>query len=131
MLSRAALPVILFSLCSPSAVLAQAFVEQLSPPVLQRGAVNRIEVLGSDTAGAIGLWSSLPADVIRVRPVADSGSKGAAFDVELTGQAPLGLYGLRLATRSGLSNVHLFLVDELPVIRRFIGEPEEIGRAHV
>ncbi len=109
----------------PSSAFSQAFIEQLSPPVLQRGATTRIEVLGSDTAGAIGLWSSLPAEVFRVRPVSDNGnnSKSAAFDVELAREAPLGLYGLRLATRSGLSNVHLFLIDELPVTRIPLGEP--------
>ena len=102
-----------------STAFPQAFVEHLSPPVLQRGATTRIEVLGSDTAGAIGLWSSLPTEVFRVRPVInnENSSTSAAFDVELTREAPLGLYGLRLATRSGLSNVHLFLVDELPAIR--------------
>ncbi len=101
-----------------SAAFPQAFVEQLSPPVLQRGTVNRIEVLGSDTAEAIGLWSSSPADLFRARPVEASGANRAVFDVELTAQAPLGLYGLRLATRGGLSNVHLFLIDELPVTRK-------------
>ncbi len=99
-----------------SAAFPQAFVEDLSPPVLQRGIVNRIEVLGSDTAEAVGLWSSLPSDLFRARPVEASGANKAVFDVELTAQAPLGLYGLRLATCSGLSNVHLFLIDELPVI---------------
>lgn len=118
MQNRFALPLILIALGCPSAAMAQAFIEQLSPPIVQRGTVNRIEVLGSDTADAVGLWTSLPADVLRVRPVNDRGSKGAAFDVEVTSQAPLGLYGLRLATRSGLSNAHLFLVDELPLIRR-------------
>ena len=104
----------------PSSAFAQAFVEHLSPPVLQRGATTRIEVHGSDTAGAVGLWSSLPTEVFRVRPINsnENSSATAAFDVELTGAAPLGLYGLRLATRSGLSNVHLFLVDELPVTVR-------------
>ncbi len=99
----------------------QAFIEQLSPPVVQRGTVNRVEVLGSDAGGAIGLWTSLPADVFRAQPVSDNRSNGAAFDVEVAKTAPLGLYGLRLATRSGLSNVHLFLVDELPVTQRAIG----------
>ncbi len=103
-----------------SAAFSQAFVEHLSPPVLQRGITTRVEVLGSDTAGAIGLWSSLPAAIFRVRPVInnDKNSPGAIFDVELAREAPLGLYGLRLATRSGLSNLHLFLIDELPVTRR-------------
>lgn len=99
---------------------SQAFIEHLSPPVLQRGATTRIEVFGSDTAEAIGLWSSLPADVIRVRTVSDTdrNSKAAVIDVELAPEAPLGIYGLRLATRSGLSNVHLFLVDEIAVTKR-------------
>ena len=106
---------------------AQAFVEQVSPLVLQRGVTTRIEILGNDTADAVGLWSSLPTNVFRARPVAASGSKTATFDVELTAQAPLGLYGLRLATRSGLSNVHLFLVDELPVSRSSFGEPAGVS----
>ena len=131
MQNRIALPLILIALGCHSTAMAQAFIEQLSPPVLQRGAVNRIEILGSDIAEAVGLWSSLPADLFRVRPVSDSGSKGAAFNVEVTSNAPLGLYGLRLATRSGLSNVHLFLVDELPVTRRTTlnpsGEPAGVS----
>ncbi len=106
---------------------SQAFVEQLSPPVLQRGTVNRIEVVGRDTNEAVGLWSSLPADMFRARPVEASTANKAVFDVELTAQAPLGLYGLRLATRSGLSNVHLFLVDELPVTRNLSGEPAGVS----
>ncbi|TXT35523.1 MAG: hypothetical protein FD138_1320 [Planctomycetota bacterium] len=65
--------------------------------------------------------------MFRARPATSSGSKTATFDVELTAQAPLGLYGLRLATRSGLSNVHLFLVDELPVTRRPTGSQEAIS----
>ena len=103
----------------PSLAFSQAFVEHLSPPVLQRGAVNRIEVHGHDTTGAIGLWSSLPPEVFRARPITgnENNSAGAEFDVELAREAPLGLYGLRLATRSGLSNVQLFLIDELPVTR--------------
>lgn len=112
----------------PSSAYSQAFVEHLSPPVLQRGATNRVEVHGSDTAGAIGLWSSLPAEVFRVRSATNAASNNettsdrAAFEIELTREAPLGLYGLRLATRSGLSNVHLFVIDELPVTRR-MGTP--------
>lgn len=96
----------------------QAFIEHLSPPVLQRGAVTRLEVLGTATNDPIGLWSSLPADTLRVRSIGMSDAAKSAIDVELTGSAPLGIYGLRLATKSGLSNVHLFLVDELPIIAR-------------
>ncbi len=40
----------------------------------------------------------------------------ASFEVKVDRDAPLGIYGLRLATRSGLSNVKLFLIDDLPVV---------------
>ena len=113
----------------PSAAFPQAFIEHLSPPVLQRGVTTRIEVCGSDTAEAIGIWSSLPAEVFQARSVSnvEGNSKGAVFDVELGRTAPLGLYGLRLATRSGLSNVHLFLIDELSVTQHPTGEPEGVS----
>lgn len=98
----------------PDAAYSQAFVEHLSPPVLQRGAVTRLQVVGTETAGAVGLWSSLPPDILRVRSIGAGDATKSELEVELAAHAPLGIYGLRLATRSGLSNVHLFLVDELP-----------------
>ena len=97
---------------------AQAFIEHIAPPVLQRGAVTQLELLGTETQGSVGLWSSLPPDLLRVRSIGASDAAKALLEVELAPNAPLGLYGLRLATRSGLSNVHLFLVDELPVAVR-------------
>ena len=101
----------------PSSAFSQAFVEQLSPPALRRGAVTRLEVIGTETQGAVGLWTSLPAELLTVRRVETAGPD-AVFDIELKGETPLGLYGLRLATRSGLSNVCLFLADELPLTVR-------------
>ncbi len=118
MLRNVVILAMFLALACPNDAYPQAFVEQLSPPVLQRGTVNRIEVLGTDMTEAVGLWSSLPAGLFRARPVEASGTNKAVFDVELTAQAPLGLYGVRLATRSGLSNVHLLLVDELPATRK-------------
>jgi hypothetical protein len=117
--------VLAYVTCCPGVASAQAFIEHLSPPVLQRGTVNRIEVHGDETEGAVGLWSSLPQDQFRFRVVEGSRPGAAAFDVALAGSAPLGIYGLRLATGSGLSNVHLFLVDELPVTSRKVDTPDD------
>ncbi len=110
---------------SPGIAYPQAFIEHLSPPVLQRGTVTRIAIHGSETEGAVGLWTSLPPDLFRARAVEGSKPGAARFDAELSASAPLGIYGLRLATRSGLSNVHLFLVDELPVTTRDADVPAE------
>ena len=112
----------------PSSAFSQAFVEQLSPPVLRRGAVTRLEVIGTETHDPVGLWTSLPAELLSVRRVETAGP-AAVFDVELKSGAPLGLYGLRLATRSGLSNVHLFLIDELPLTVRDSELPNEAVQA--
>jgi hypothetical protein len=60
----------------------------------------------------------LPTEVLRVKSILAGRPDAATFEVEFSPQAPLGVYGLRLATRSGLSNVHLFVVDELPVTQR-------------
>ncbi|MDA1053305.1 MAG: hypothetical protein O3C40_22880 [Planctomycetota bacterium] len=94
---------------------AGPFVEHISPPVLCRGRSNRIELFGRELDGALDLWSSTPGVQLKARPHGTNDSQHASFDVDVPADAPLGLYGLRLATRSGLSNVHLFLIDELPV----------------
>jgi hypothetical protein len=98
------------------------FVESVFPPSLQRGQVNRVTVRGSNMRGAVGLWTTLPETIATARQVAEDADGEATFEVEITDDAPLGFYGLRLATRDGLSNVHLFAIDEL----RSVAETEAI-----
>lgn len=106
-------------ICSESGeAFPQAFIEHLSPPVLQRGTVTRLELHGTETSGAVGLWSSLPPGLLRARSIGTGDATKAVLEVDLAANAPLGMYGLRLATRSGLSNLHLFAVDELPITFR-------------
>ena len=94
----------------------QAFIEQITPPLVARGKTTRLTLRGTDTGAALDLWTSLPAGALKVSSVGASDDRQATFNVEVAPTAPLGLYGLRLATTSGLSNVHLFLVDELPTV---------------
>lgn len=98
---------------------AQAFVEIVSPPVFRRAATQRVEFTGTEVNVPIGVWTSLPDGMLKATRVQqpDAGGK-SVLDIEVSGNAPLGIYGLRLATASGLSNVHLFAVDELPLIVR-------------
>src|SRR5262245_49367158 len=88
-----------------SPALAGSFVEHLTPPFLARGKTSRITLVGSELGGATGLWTSLPVQDVTARLVEPSRGDRAAFEVRVDPEAPLGLYGLRLATRTGLSNV--------------------------
>jgi hypothetical protein len=94
---------------------AQGFIEHLSPPALERGKTTRLTVAGSQLNKALDLWTSLPGGKITATPVGDSKADVAVFDVRVADDAPVGLFGLRVATADGLSNVHLCLIDDLPI----------------
>jgi hypothetical protein len=95
---------------------AGSFVEHLAPPALSRGQANRVALIGDELAGATGLWTSLPNDLVSATLVEPSRDGRVTFDVKVARDAPIGLYGLRVATRRGLSNMKLFLIDDLPVV---------------
>jgi hypothetical protein len=99
-----------------SQALAESFIEHLSPPVLERGKKSRVTLVGLELRGATGLWTTLPAKDVTATLAEPSGDERASFNVTVGPHAPLGIYGLRLATRGGLSNVKLFLIDDLPVV---------------
>jgi len=95
---------------------ATPFVEEVDPPVLRRGAVTQITLRGRDLHQAEGVWLSLP-NARAIGFVAGSSPDEATLEVSVPSEAPLGMCGLRLATKSGLSNVHIVLIDELPITR--------------
>ncbi|WP_088254189.1 hypothetical protein [Fimbriiglobus ruber] len=101
-------------LLSPTASRGQGFIEHITPPVVERGKMTRVAFVGRDMGHALDIWNSLPAGAVRARPV-ESRADRAVFDVEVALDAPVGVCGVRVATVDGLSNAHLFLVDDLPV----------------
>jgi hypothetical protein len=103
---------------------AHPFVEHLEPPVLQRGKSSRLTAVGTDLTRPVGLWCTLPSGKIDAKPERENKPNRATFDVRVAADAPVGLFGLRVATADGLSNVHLFLIDDLPV--RLAPEPDKI-----
>jgi len=115
-----------FWACS-SWALAGSFVERVSPPYLSRGKTGRVTLVGSELRGALGLWTSLSSQDVVATLVEPSTEDQACFDVKVGPDAPLGLYGLRLATRSGLSNVKLFLIDDLPTVSERAAIPGSAG----
>ena len=93
---------------------AQGFVEHLSPPALERGKTTRVTVVGTQLHNAVGMWTSLSAGAVQAKPI-ESQDDHAVLDVQVSADAPIGLFGLRVATADGLSNVQLCLIDDLPV----------------
>jgi hypothetical protein len=111
--------VLLFALAPP--VRADGFVESISPPAVERGKTTRVTFVGRELAAVLDVWHSLPAGALTARPVVSAYGR-AVFDITAAADAPVGVCGLRVATRDGLANAHLFLVDDLPVRPRGTGD---------
>jgi hypothetical protein len=93
---------------------AQAFVEHMEPPALERGKTTRVTLVGASFGKALDLWTSLPRGAIKATPIESTPTR-VAFDVTVANDAPVGISGGRLATVDGLGNAFLFLIDDLPV----------------
>jgi hypothetical protein len=107
---------VLASLIFSESGFAAPYIEEVDPPVLRRGAVTRVTIRGEDLHQAVGIWLSSPTGRATASVVSERSGE-AILEVTVPGDAPLGMHGLRLATRSGLSNVHIVLIDELPLTR--------------
>ena len=112
---------IVAALAPPAAVRAEGFVEGVSPPVVEVGKTTRVTFAGTQLADAVGVRHSLDHAQITAVPV-ESGPGRAVFDVTVQPTCPVGVCGVRVATRHGLSNAHLLLVDDLPVSARPAGD---------
>ena len=104
---------ILFGLALAPSLLAHGFIESIVPPSVVRGGKTQLTLRGSNLHQAIGLWTTLSPSVIQATLVGESTPESAIFEVEIAAGAELGLFGLRLATADGLSNAHIFVVDDI------------------
>src|SRR5262245_1640341 len=88
-----------------------------APPGAQRGTTLDLVLTGTNLAEPTGLWTSFPAQVT-IPTDSDNGKDKTKLLVrlEIPKDAPLGVHGLRLATKRGMSNQRLFCIDDLPQI---------------
>jgi hypothetical protein len=91
---------------------ADPFVESVSPPVLGVGKTTRITLVGRELDDAESLWLSISGVTAKV---IESGVGKAVFDVSVAKDVPVGVVGMRVATKPGLGNACLVLIDDLPV----------------
>ncbi|HUR52526.1 MAG TPA: hypothetical protein VMZ71_00205, partial [Gemmataceae bacterium] len=99
-------------LALPPFAAGQAFVEHVEPPVVQAGKTTRVAFVGKDLSHALDVWCSVPG--VAAKPVESTAGR-AVFDITVKDTVAVGVCGIRVATRDGLSNAHLFLIDDLPV----------------
>ena len=94
---------------------AEIFIEQVYPPCVQPGQSQSLTLIGSDFEGASAVWTTLPPDQVTAKLTHVSATQ-VRVELRVQASVPPGLYGLRLATVSGLSNMHVLAVDDLPVV---------------
>lgn len=88
-------------------------VESIAPPFLERGKTTRVTFTGRDLGAALDLWHSLPAGTLKSAPV-ESKADRIVMDITVAADAPVGVCGVRIATKDGLANACLLMVEDLP-----------------
>lgn len=96
-----------------------------APPVLnmmepwggQRGKAVMVTLMGTGLSEGVKIVSTLPATFTPLSPPPEMAGKRLPFLVELKGDAPVGLYPVRIESAQGISNVLLFSVGGFAEIR--------------
>jgi hypothetical protein len=94
-------------------------VSSVTPLALRPGQTHEVVFQGTALADARQFWSTFPqtAGVVPEGSAKDKNPGRAAFRVTVPAQAPLGIYGIRLATTTGVSPLRLMLLDDLATVR--------------
>lgn len=100
-----------------SAVWAQIpSINATAPQAVLPGQTLAVKIRGGNLTGATQIWSSFPAEATLATDVPDNGKNAAevTFAFKLPPEAPVGVHGLRIANPTGISNLWLVMVDDLP-----------------
>lgn len=86
------------------------------PSALLAGQTSDVVLHGGNLANPTGAWWSMAAEAVLTPGVDKNGTEAAqvSYRVTLPPTVPVGIYGLRLATGGGISNLRLVMVDDLP-----------------
>ncbi len=99
--------------CVNAAVAAPPTLRELRPWGAERGHAITLTVVGDRLAAGGELLSVIPGK-LEAEPGANAGQ--VTYKLELRGDAPVGLYPIRLRTPGGLSNPLYFSVGDLPEV---------------
>lgn len=91
-------------------------VGYLVPAAALPGQATDLTLVGGNLASPTAVWSNLPGAKIELAPgIEGNGAKAdqLVYRCTLPAETPVGIYGLRLATGKGASNLRLVMVDDL------------------
>ena len=84
------------------------------------GKTTTVTFFGQHLEGATELWTSFPAKVACVSSdqTKNHGSGQTTFQLSVPENVPVGICAVQLATTNGISNLHLFMIDDLPSVSK-------------
>lgn len=93
-------------------------INATSPQAVAPGQTLPLKIRGGNLTGATQVWSSFPAETALATDVPDNGKNAAevTFSFKLPAEAPVGVHGIRIANPTGISNLWLVMVDDLPSV---------------
>jgi hypothetical protein len=94
-------------------------ISSVTPLALRPGQTQDVVLAGNGLGDARQFWSSFPQkSALATEPAnAKKNPALATFRVTVPPQTPLGIYGIRVATNSGVTPLKLVLLDDLPTVR--------------
>ncbi len=119
--NRVALLVVLSAggfLTAVTVAAAPPAINTVVPAGIAAGQATDVTFHGSNLAGASGLWCPC-ASTVELAPDIEKNGQDAAkvtYRLNVPAETPVGVYGVRLTTPEGISNIRLLLVDDLPTV---------------
>jgi hypothetical protein len=86
-----------------------------TPTGAQPGTAVELNLTGTNLADPATLWTNIPGARVTI-PTDNNNGKDATkvrVKLEIPKEVPIGYYGIRLATKHGISNLRLFCIDDL------------------
>jgi hypothetical protein len=110
--------VCLWAAVSSERAYSQAAIPTIGSTLPQGAAPGQtvdVKVRGGNLAAPTQFWSSFPVEAVLPTEIAGNGTNAAeiTYRLKLPADAPLGVHGLRVATAQGISNLKLFVLDDL------------------
>ncbi len=105
-----------------------------SPQAAKPGETIDVKIQGGNLAGAAQLWASFPATITLPTEIAGNGTSAGevVYRVQIAPDVPPGVEGLRVATPQGVSNLKLFVIDDLASVaqvrpNQLLGQAQQVA----